>query len=251
MIKMKEETTMKIKIERCYFHSIGRLRHDDIRKDDITERVDRLNFMLDYGYLVPSNELMKIIPDGYKKLNAPLCGDDCIYLAEHPRSPLKSYGNSFHGGEFSAYLEHIIGRPSLVFNEHVVENRKIKDKIHFLSEEVCVQERIPLQEAIAIALPYDTSIRRISHIITDCEENDFLFEFYKEELEQSMKKAMPEREKIKEMYDKIEKFRDIIRKHQLEIPCIDYSGIPYDNIESEFELIQKNNERVAKLVKRK
>lgn len=242
---------MNINVKRCYFHSIQPLIRED-KKEDIDEQIDRLNCMLDYGYIVPECELYDVFKEEYK--NLPNNGDDSVYLAQHILTELNSVGGSFFNGEFSAYFEHIRYSPSLVFDEHIIDGKRIDNHYHFLSEEVCIQERIPLKDVIAIALPYRTPLERINSFINHCEEEDQLsieecFSIsVRRELAEEVMSILNEKEvEIDKQYERVQKFEKCLEKHQLSIPCIRYDG-SFFNKEEEYDFIKKNKAKVLRLI---
>ncbi len=246
---------MVINVKRCYFHSIQPLINYNARKEYLEEQLARLNFMLDYGYLVPGREINDILPEEYQEKTAlALCGHDSVYLAQHPQTELPSVGGSYFNGEFSAYFEHISGYPSLVFNEFVIENKQIEFRGHSLSEEVCIQDRISLEELIALALPYPTPLSKISNFISSYEEAeefgfyDFLVSFLKEDVQETMRIITSPRNSIEESYKIIKKFEDCLKVHQKEIPCIHQDGSKF-NKQEELEYVRENSEKVLRMIK--
>ena len=206
---------MTINVRRCYFHSIQPLINYKLRKDQLDEIIARLDFMLDYGYLVPGCELYDILPEEYKE-NADVFGDDSVYLAQHIQTELGSIGGSYTNGEFSAYAHHIVSTPSLVFDEHVTDHKKIEVRSHSLSEEVCIQGRISLKELVALALPYKTPLDDITTFITWLEDDFFrldndlfvsVIRDYKEKVEYILNN--PE-QAVTKSYENINRFQDCL-----------------------------------------
>lgn len=235
-----------INLRRCFFHSIVPIKKENEVFNIEENQLDRLRIMLQNRYLVPGNMLKDIIPEEYGSLYRTSISDS-VYLAQHRLTELPSYGGSFFGGEFSAYDEHIVANPSWVFDEHIVEGKKINDRAHFLSEEVCVQEPLDLYSAIAIMLPYETPATFVSKLLMykDC---SFVFEagFYNEKLE----KILRDRKKlIDEIYLKINRYKELLDRFGYEIPCINYLGMELDR-EKEFLFIEKNEEEARRLVRK-
>ncbi len=251
---------MDINVKRCYFHSIQPLGNYKVKRELIDMQIARLDVMLDFGYLVPGYELNDILPDEYQEeLYRPIFkmhGNDSVYLAQHIQTELKSVGGSTFNGEFSAYFEHIEHSPSLVFDEHIVDNKKIENRNHSLSEEVCIQERVPLKDIIAISLPYHTPASTIATFIFCCEigskYNNELFDFFHPQPEEviEVEKILenPE-EEIEKPFSFIQKFRDCLERHQCSIPCIDLHGNIL-NEEKELSYIKQNTEKVLSLIKK-
>lgn len=250
---------MDINVKRCYFHSIQPLGNYKVKRDFTDMQIARLDVMLNFGYLVPRYELNDILPEEYKEelyLPVPkVYGNDSVYLAQHIQTELKSVGGSTFNGEFSAYSHHIQNSPSLVFDEHIVDNKKIEKRNHSLSEEVCVQERIPLKDLIAISLPYTTPASTIATFLFCNEirnsyfENDieFLCSIQKEEAIEVMKILENPEAAIKPCFNIIQKFRDCLKSHRFDIPCIDLDGNTL-NEDKEITYIKKNTEKVLKLI---
>lgn len=252
-----EKIFMLIDVKRCYFHSIQPLINFKNRKEIIEEIIDRLNLMLDYGYLVPGCELNDILPTEYQiPANASFCNDDSVYLAQHILTKLAPIGGSYFNGEFSAYLEHISASPSLVFSEFVTDNKKIEKRSHALSEEVCIQQRIPLNELIALALPYQTPLERLSYFISLYEEDDFFYSIMEDFLPSSRKELTPivknilnnPELEIEKQYAIIQKFKDCLISHNYNIPLIRYDGSEFIK-EKEYVFIENNKEKILKLIR--
>lgn len=252
---------MDINVKRCHFHSIQPLESYKVKRGFIDMQIARLDVMLDFGYLVPKYELNDILPEEYKeKLYFPIpkvYGNDSVYLAQHIQTELKSVGGSTFNGEFSAYSYHIQGTPSLVFDEHIVDNKKIEKRNHSLSEEVCIQERIPLKDLIAISLPYPTPANTVASFlfwnerrnIYFIEEDELFSSLQKEEAIEVEKILENPEEKIKKAFAPIQKFRDCLEKHQTNIPCIDLDG-DILNEDKELSYIEQNTERAFSLIKK-
>lgn len=254
---------MKINVNRCYFHGIQPLINYKIKKtlcdyskEELLDAIiTRLDMMLDYGYLVPGNELESILPDEYKE-NAPIsiCGDDSVYLAQTLQTELPSVGGSYFDGEFSAYFHHIEYSPSLVFSEHVIENKKIEERYHSLSEEICIQDRIPLTEdLIAIQLPYETPLSKIQDFLFYSEQERLslsdVFISISKSMTEDIRTNLDKQENIEKAYEDIQKFYNCLKKHHLDIPCINRNGNVF-NKDKEYEYIEKNKEKILKLVKK-
>lgn len=245
---------MNINIKRCYFHSIQPLYRKGVIKKDVDRRIDRLNCMLDYGYIVPSCELHNVLPDEPKMPSNNRY--DSVYLAQHMLTELGPVGGSFINGEFSAFIEHIRNSPALVFNEYIIDGKKIDERIHFLSEEVCIQEKIPIKDIIAIYLPYSTPLEKINSFINCCKEESFypLDECFsvsiRDELaSEILKLLMDEEVEIEKQYKLVKKFEECLENHQLAVPCIRYDGSNF-NKEEEYEFIDKNKAKVLKLIEK-
>lgn len=248
---------MAINVKRCYFHSIQPLISYESNKTYLEEIIDRLNLMLEIGYLVPKKELYDILPQKYRG-PAILYQGDSVFLAQHILTELNPIGGSYQNGEFSAYLEHISGSPALVFGEDVTKNKKIENRNHPLSEEVCIQDRISLKELIAISLPYETPLNEIKEIFSWFEEEkekekyyptDFLVTIrdeYQKKLEKILKEA---NQMIEEKYEIVKMFQDCLEKHKMEIPCIRDDGTIF-NKEEEYQFMKENKEKILKLSKK-
>lgn len=252
---------MDINVKRCYFHSIQPLGNYKVKRELIDMQIARLDVMLNFGYLVPGYELNDILPEEYQeKLYFPIPkmdGNDSVYLAQHIQTELKSVGGSTFNGEFSAYFEHIEHSPSLVFDEHIVDNKKIEKRSHSLSEEVCIQERVPLKDIIAISLPYHTPASTIATFLFWNEvksryfenENEFFSSLEKEEAIEAENVLKNPEEKIEKTFSLVQKFRDCLERHQCSIPCIDLHGNILSE-EKELSYINQNTEKALNLIKK-
>ena len=247
---------MTINVKRCYFHSIQPLVNYKVRQDRIKEIIARLDFMLEYGYLVPGCELQEILPEEYKE-NAmlPICGDDSVYLALHPRTELNLLGGSYLNGEFSAYFHHISGSSALVFDEHVTDNKRIKDRTHSLSEEVCIQDRVSLDNLVAVALPFYTPLSITKNFISYYDESNFAYTFDVEKsimrdyVSKSKKIVENPKQEIERGYEIVNEFESCLEKYNRDIPCIRHDGTILDKNE-EYKYIAENKKKVLTLIKK-
>lgn len=247
---------MLINVRRCYFHSIQPF-DGCSSKNNLEGRIERLKCMLEYGYLVPRKELPKVLeqvygiaPSKFKMV------DNSVYLSQHYKSELGSVGGSHIGGEFSAFFGHIVNNPALVFDEHVVENKNIKTCGHSLGEEVCIQDRIPLTEVIALALPYQTPREALIFIDQYFRLKTFppLWDSEREYLIKIAKKAKHVLEnfdeEVEKCYQKVELFASVLENRNLDIPCIRaWEGMLYSKAE-EYDYVEKNKEKVLSLIKK-
>lgn len=235
---------MAINLRRCFFHSIVPIckRNTFLSLED--KQLIRLKLMIDSGYIYPGNMLKDVIPTEYDSFYR--SGSDSVFLAQHTMTELPSYGGSFFNGEFSAYLEHIIGNPSWVFGENIVNGKRIYDRPHSLSEEVCVQEPIDLHEAIAIMLPYKTPATDIFSFLQYKEFQIFDDDDYDEEMKDILKNVD---ERLVIAYDKIKRWKDVLTDRGYFIPCINQFGMELD-IDKEKEYILEKKENVKKLLKK-
>lgn len=237
---------MSINPKRCFFHSIEPIRKKNVKWNVLEGQLARLDIMLKSGYLFPGNQLKKVIPDTYEEFDR-CSGSDSVYLAQHHNTELPSYGGSFFHGEFSAFLEHIASRPSWVFDEWIVNNKKIEVRSHMLSEEVCIQEPIHLKDAIAIMLPYETPATYIRKILLH-------YELYEKEFlslnEDKIEYILQNKEIcIKESYQKINQYRELLQFHAYDIPLVDEFG-ELLNEDKELPCI-KNGEEAIKILMKK
>ena len=180
--------------------------------------------------------------------------DKCVYLAEHIQSELAPVGLSYKNWTFSAFLDVIIFSPSIVFDEHIVENKKISKEMPAQSEEIRIEEKIPLQEMIALALPYETPIKYIKDFLLNDEEEKKSTYFSNETREEQKALAQylskllkNKREIVEKGYEEVRMFEEVLEKHKKNIPCIRYDGTRYD-IKKEYEFIDEKEEKVLKLI---
>lgn len=235
---------MTINLRRCFFHSIVPIRKKNALLSLEDRQFIRLKLMLDSGYIYPGNMLKDVFTSEYDFLYK--SDSDSVFLAQHSMTELPSYGGSFFNGEFSAYLEHIIGNPSWVFDENIVNGKMICDRAHSLSEEVCVQEPICLCEAIAIMLPYRTPATDIFSFLQYKEFQIFHDDDYDDEMKDLLNDVD---ERLVLVYDKIKRWKDVLADRGYYIPCINHFGRELD-IDKEKEYILENEENVRKLLKK-
>lgn len=247
---------MVINVKRCYFHCVQPLINYKLRKSHIDEVIARLDFMLGYGYLVPGRELCVILPEEYQEGNdSSFFNEDSVYLAQHRLTELESIGGSYINGEFSAYSHHIESNVALVFDEHVTEYKKIENRAHSLSEEVCIQQRISLKELIALVLPYKTPLDDMITFINWIEDDLYqldreLFKSvirrYKTKVENILNDPM---KAVSESYENIKKFQDCLVNHQVELPCIRHSGVMFDQKE-DYQFVKENENKIVQYIKK-
>lgn len=234
---------MEINLRRCYFHSIVPLRRKNTLFNFEESQFERLRLMLKSGYIYPGNKLGDIITEEFDDFYG--YGNDSVFLAQHVMSELSCYGGSFHNGEFSAYLEHIVANPSWVFSEHIVEGLRIENRNHMLSEEVCVQEPIDLHEAIAIMLPYETPSTKIRRFL-QYQEYKMFEDTYKDEISYLLSNMD---ELLKEVYLHIRKWQEELKSAGYDIPCINKFGMEL-GVDKEKNYILENEESIKKLMKK-
>ncbi len=235
---------MKINLRRCFFHSIVPLSRKNHLFNLEDARMERLKLMLKSGYIYPGNMLKDIFKDEYDTFYDYSC--DSVFLAQHSMTELPSYGGSFFNGEFSAYLEHISSNPAWVFDEEIVKGKRIMDRAHSLSEEVCVQEPIDLHDAIAIMLPYDTPATKIENFL---QYKDFI-RFDDDYYDNEIKQLLNDKDKmLLSIYKKINRWRKELDNCGYNIPCINRFGTELDLIKEILYISEKEGE-VRKLLKK-
>lgn len=232
---------MEINLRRCYFHSIVPLRRKNVVFNFEEGQFDRLKLMLESGHIYPGGELGNILTNEYDSFYS---SSDSVFLAQHINTELPCYGGSFYDGEFSAYLEHIAWNPSWVFSEYVVNGKRIENRSHMLSEEVCIQGSIDLHEAIALMLPYETPAITIGRFLKYYDLN--IFDDDKDKLDEVLKK----REELwKVVYLKINRWKSELLNNGYNIPCINMFGGEYD-LDKEREYLLEKEEVVKRLIRK-
>lgn len=217
-----------IDLDYCYFHAITPL-HRNYQYLNYQDALRlRLEYILRTKALVPGNDLCLTLPNSFS--NEYFSSHCSVFLAQSLTTKLPSIGGSYHNGNFSAFSEHIAGKPSLLFHHSVAENLQVHQKRHSLSEEVCIEENVPLTYAIGIALPYATPLSFLIDLENKL-QNSFLQQYlffsaqrYRYELQKIM--INPKRA-ILASYEEVLKYQALLQKYQYNIPCINYQNYFY------------------------
>jgi len=238
-----------ININKSYFHSLTPLYGTSKKnKSTLESTLARLSLILESGYLYPGIKLAKLFKDKYPEYQF-TSQYNCIYLAQSPNTELPSLGNSFRNGEFSAFLEHIQGNPSLVFEEEVTKDKNVKAIDHFLSEEICIQDKISIEEIIAIALPYKTPIDEVSYFIDFFESDNVFIDELKDKLISRILLLLNSKKgKISSSYETISKWQTILDRYNLKVPLIRYNGTVFCRSE-ELLYLNEHEDKVKEIIK--
>lgn len=235
-----------IDLRQCLFHAItpfyGNYKSYDERVDD------RLRSFLDSGFIYCGKELENVLPDPYKAMNR--SDNEYIFLAMKLCHTLPLYG-SYRDGEFSAFSEHIAANLAFVFGEDVLEGHSIPKYSHWLSEEICVEGKIPIDKAKAIYYPRDMPMDILLYYMRfdkRSADDAFLLADYKKELEEEVLEIItnPE-ESIRKCYQRVKEIQEILLSYQMEVPIVGVSGRCL-NPESELVYVKKNKDDIKRLL---
>lgn len=235
----------EIDLKKCFFHAITPF-HGSLKsyEENVNER---LRFFLESGYVYSGEDLGSHLPDAYKDANR--SSTKYIFLAMHYYHTLPLYG-SYCNGEFSAFSEHIAGNLAFVFGEDILEGNTIPAYTHWLSEEVCIEGRIPIRKAKAIYYPKDTPIDILSYYMEECQEPSSFLGDYHERLKRRVVEIITNPAlSIDACYKRIEEIQKILFSYHMMIPLVGGTG-RYLEREMEMSYIKEKEEKVLQLLHR-